>query len=59
MVEAWGMFQSALLSSPSARIAGGSDEILKNIIAERVLGLPADMRADKGLPFNKVPTGNR
>ena len=41
LVEAWGMFQSALLSSPSARIAGGSDEILKNIIAERVLGLPA------------------
>src|SRR4029077_18670231 len=59
LVEAWGMFQSALLSSPSARIAGGSDEILKNIIAERVLGLPADMRADKGIPFNKVPTGNR
>jgi len=59
LVEAWGMFQSALLSSPSARIAGGSDEILKNIIAERVLGLPADMRADKGVPFNKVPTGNR
>jgi len=59
LVEAWGMFQSALLSSPSLRIAGGSDEILRNIIAERVLGLPADMRADKGLPFNKVPTGKR
>ncbi len=39
LVEAWGMFQSALLSSPSMRIAGGSDEILKNIIAERVIGL--------------------
>ena len=59
LVEAWGMFQSALLSSPSARIAGGTDEVLKNIIAERVLGLPGDIRADKGLPFSKVPTGNR
>ncbi|MGD0431739.1 MAG: acyl-CoA dehydrogenase family protein, partial [Acetobacteraceae bacterium] len=59
LVGAWGMFQSALLSSPSARIAGGSDEILKNIIAERVLGLPADIRVDKNRPFNTVPTGNR
>ena len=57
LVEAHAMFQSALLSSPSLRIAGGSDEILRNIIAERVLGLPPDIRADKGMPFNKVPTG--
>ena len=53
------MFQAALLSSPSARIAGGSDEILRNIIAERVLGLPADIRVDKDKPFNQVPTGKR
>jgi alkylation response protein AidB-like acyl-CoA dehydrogenase len=59
LTEAYGMFQSALLSSPSLRIAGGSDEILRNIIAERVLGLPPDIRADKGIPFNRVPTGTR
>jgi len=59
LAEAYAMFQSALLSSPSARIAGGSDEILRNIIAERVLGLPADIRVDKGVPFNRVPTGKR
>ena len=59
LAEAYAMFQSALLSSPSLRIAGGSDEILRNIIAERVLGLPPDIRADKGMPFNKVPTGRR
>jgi alkylation response protein AidB-like acyl-CoA dehydrogenase len=59
LVEAFGMFQAALLSSPSSRIAGGSDEILKNIIAERVLGLPADIRVDKGMPFSQVPTGRR
>jgi alkylation response protein AidB-like acyl-CoA dehydrogenase len=59
LVEAYAMFQQALLSAPSARIAGGSDEILRNIIAERVLGLPADIRVDKNRPFNQVPTGRR
>jgi alkylation response protein AidB-like acyl-CoA dehydrogenase len=53
------LFQQALLYSPGLRIAGGSDEILRNIIAERVLGLPADIRVDKDLPFNKLPTGKR
>jgi alkylation response protein AidB-like acyl-CoA dehydrogenase len=59
LAEAYAMFQSALLTAPSARIAGGSDEILRNIIAERVLGLPPDIRADKGIPFNQVPTSRR
>src|ERR1044072_4937527 len=44
--EAHGQFQQMLLSSPSMRIAGGTDEVLRNIIAERVLGLPGDIRAD-------------
>ncbi|MFT4102471.1 MAG: acyl-CoA dehydrogenase [Burkholderiaceae bacterium] len=55
-VEAAGRFQAMLLRSPATRIEGGTDEILRNIIAERVLGLPADMRADRGMPFNKIPT---
>jgi len=33
-------FQLAYLRSPSLRLAGGTDEILRNIIAERVLGMP-------------------
>jgi alkylation response protein AidB-like acyl-CoA dehydrogenase len=50
-------FQSGLLSSAGLRIAGGTDEILKNIIAERVLGLPGDIRVDKDVPFKDMPTG--
>jgi acyl-CoA dehydrogenase len=52
-------FQAMLLRSPATRIEGGTDEILRNIIAERVLGLPADMRADRGMPFNQIPTRAR
>jgi alkylation response protein AidB-like acyl-CoA dehydrogenase len=52
-------FQAMLLRSPATRIEGGTDEILRNIIAERVLGLPPDMRADRGLPFNEIPTRAR
>jgi alkylation response protein AidB-like acyl-CoA dehydrogenase len=59
VVEAAGQFQQMLLSSPSMRIAGGTDEILRNIIAERVLGLPGDIRVDKDVPFNKIPTKGR
>jgi acyl-CoA dehydrogenase len=50
-------FQAMMLRSPATRIEGGTDEILRNIIAERVLNLPGDVRVDRNLPFHKIPTG--
>jgi acyl-CoA dehydrogenase len=54
-----GRFQAMLMRSPATRIEGGSDEILRNIIGERVLGLPGDIRVDKGVPFKDIPTSGR
>jgi len=51
------LFQNAYLYAPGFRIAGGTDEILRNIIAERVLGLPPDIRVDKKVPFSELATG--
>jgi len=43
------------ITSVGARIAGGTDEILRNTIAEKILGLPQDYRPDKKVPFNQIP----
>lgn len=52
-----GLYQELVMGSPGGRIAGGTDEILRNIIAERVLGMPGDIRVDKNVPFKDMPTG--
>jgi alkylation response protein AidB-like acyl-CoA dehydrogenase len=50
-------WQDTYLSSPAMRIAGGTDEIMRNILAERVLRLPPEPRMDKDVPFREIPTG--
>jgi alkylation response protein AidB-like acyl-CoA dehydrogenase len=57
LAPAGALFQQMMMSSPGMRIAGGTDEILRNIIAERVLGLPGDVRLDKNVAFKDIPTG--
>jgi alkylation response protein AidB-like acyl-CoA dehydrogenase len=49
-------FQSFALGTPAISIAGGTDEIQRNNLAERVLGLPPEPRSDKDVPFSQLPT---
>ena len=47
-----GIWQLAFLGAPARRIAGGTDEVQRNIIAERFLQMPVEPRVDKGKPFS-------
>ncbi|MFD0392647.1 acyl-CoA dehydrogenase family protein [Streptomyces nogalater] len=54
-----GAFQQMALSVQSLSIAGGTDEIQRNLIGERVLGLPREPEADRDVPFHEPRAGTR
>jgi alkylation response protein AidB-like acyl-CoA dehydrogenase len=51
----WDCPQKAFLRMRANSIEGGTTEVMKNILGERVLGLPGDVRVDKDLPWRDVP----
>jgi alkylation response protein AidB-like acyl-CoA dehydrogenase len=53
---AWGQL---ILGTPGGRIAGGSDEVMRNIVGERVLGLPKDPGIDTTSPFRDLKVGTQ
>ena len=59
VLPARGMWSKRFLHSPSLHIAGGSDEIQRNIVGEQVLGLPPEPSIDRGVSFSesKSPQG--
>lgn len=52
-----GLWQQQFLGQWGIRIGGGTEQVQRNVLGERVLGLPPEPRPDKTLPFRELPTG--
>jgi alkylation response protein AidB-like acyl-CoA dehydrogenase len=52
-------WSTSVLSAPASAIAGGTSEVQKNIIGERVLGLPKEPQVDRDLPFKDLKVGTQ
>jgi alkylation response protein AidB-like acyl-CoA dehydrogenase len=52
-----GPIQQRFLRSRANTIEGGTSEVMRNILGERILGLPGDLRADAGMPWKEIPRG--
>lgn len=53
----YGSAARSYLATQASTIAGGTSHVMRNIIAERILRMPADFRVDKGIPWEEIPRG--
>jgi alkylation response protein AidB-like acyl-CoA dehydrogenase len=54
-----GLWTQTHLFAPGIHLGGGTDEVMRNIIGERVLGLPKEPSTDKGVPFRELLVGTQ
>jgi alkylation response protein AidB-like acyl-CoA dehydrogenase len=54
--ETWA---EAYLMAPGLHLGGGTDDIMRNIIGERVLGLPKEPSVDREVPYRELRVGTQ